>query len=431
MNSKSYTYAIAMVILLTIATVSQAKHISTPPVFPDGTPLSDWMRDTTKIDVNTLGKQYVITDYGISADSTILQTEKIQQIIDRCAADGGGVIVIPKGTFSSGSLFFKPKTHLHLMDGAKLKGSDAIANYSIIRTRLDGKMMDYFAALVNADRCDGFSITGKGTIDGNGTKFWEEFWLRRKVNPKCTNLEALRPRLVYISNSNNVTVQDVRTVNSGYWTNHLYHCRNVRYLDCFIYSPTQGYPKAPSTDAIDLDVCEDVLIRGCYMNVNDDAVCLKGGKGTFVDKDSTSGPVQRIIVENCRFGQANAGITFGSEAWNCQDVILRNCNFNGTNNMILFKMRRDTPQKYCDVSVENITGVTRDGITISKWTQFHHLEKRDDMPRSCVSNVLIKNVNLRCTRTFNNQQKNDYYDIKDIKFKRINAKDKSGIFQMD
>ena len=26
---------------------------------------------------------------------------------------------------------------------------------------------------------------------------------------------------------------------------------------------------------------------------------------------------------------------------------------------------------------------------------------------------------------------NDYYDIKDIKFKRINAKDKSGIFQMD
>ena len=47
-------------------------------------------------------------------DSTIVQTKKIQEVIDLAARNGGGVIVIPKGTFLSGSLFFKNNTHLHL-----------------------------------------------------------------------------------------------------------------------------------------------------------------------------------------------------------------------------------------------------------------------------------------------------------------------------
>ena len=79
---------------------------------------------------------------------------------------------------------------------------------------MEGQTLDYFAALVNADGVDGFTITGPGTINGNGQKYWEEFWIRRKYNPQCTNLEAMRPRNVYISNSKNVTVQDVRIINS-------------------------------------------------------------------------------------------------------------------------------------------------------------------------------------------------------------------------
>ncbi len=82
--------------------------------FPDGTPVSDWFRKNELTDINKLGKQYRITDYNVINDSTVIQTEKIQNIIDKAHLNGGGVIIIPKGTFLSGSLFFKSQTHLHL-----------------------------------------------------------------------------------------------------------------------------------------------------------------------------------------------------------------------------------------------------------------------------------------------------------------------------
>ena len=88
----------------------------------------------------------------------------------------------------------------------------------------------------------------------------------------------MRPRNIYISNSKNVTVQDVKIINSPFWTNHLYRCENVRYLGCYIYAPTENFTNfyltkgAPSSDAIDIDVCKNVLIYGCYMHVNYDEV---------------------------------------------------------------------------------------------------------------------------------------------------------------
>ena len=267
--------------------------------WPDGSLMDKWFSDTTHVDVATLGKQYVITDYGVFNDSNVVQTEAIQKVIDLAAANGGGVVVIPQGTFLSGSLFFKPNTHLHV--NGVLKGSDRIADFSIVNTRIEGETCRYFAALVNADHVDGFTITGHGTINGNGYNYWREFWIRRDWNRQCTNKDAQRPRLTYISNCKNVTVQDVRLINSPFWTNHVYKSSHVRYLNCYIFAPTTGV-KAPSSDAIDIDACTDLIVNGCYMNVNDDAVVLKGGKGTFADQDSTNGPCERILIQNCHYG---------------------------------------------------------------------------------------------------------------------------------
>lgn len=390
-------------------------------VFPDGSPVDAWFNATDTPDISRLGKKYVVTDYGVVNDSTLLQTEALQAVIDLAAQNGGGVVTIPNGTFLSGSLFFRPATHLHLEKGARLKGSDAITHYRIIPTRLEGQTINYFAALVNADRCDGFTITGEGTIDGNGHRFYDEFWLRRKINPKCTNLEALRPRMAYISNSKNVTVSGVHMVNSGFWTNHLYNCERVKYLGVTILAPTDGYPKGPSTDAIDLDVCSDVLISGCHMNVNDDGVCLKGGKGTYVDTIQGNGPVQRVIVDRCSFGKTNAGVTFGSEAWNCSDVILKDCSFNGTYHVLLFKMRPDTPQSYRNVLVDGASGTVRNAVEVQTWKQFYNKTDRDPMPMSEVVNVTFRNARLECTKNFYRDKKTDDYRLQNFTFSDIEA----------
>lgn len=413
-----------LMMLVCINANAKVKH----SVFPDGTEIPAWFNDTTHVNVDKLGKKYIITDYGVKSDSNIVQTEVIQKVIDLTSANGGGVIVIPKGTYLSGSLFFKPGTHLYIDEGGVLKGIDAIKYYKIVQTRVEGMTRDYFSALINADHVDGFTISGKGTINGNGKRFWEEFWIRRKINRNCTNLEAMRPRLVYISNSHDVTVSDVHIINSGFWTNHLYKCSRVKYLGVYIYAPTQGEVKAPSSDALDIDACTDVLVNGCYMNVNDDAVCLKGGKGTYVEKDSTNGPCRNIIVQNCVYGEANAGITFGSESYDDRNIILRNCDFHLTNHIVLFKMRPDTPQKYEYVLVENITGDTKFGVTASPWMQFYNKLNRDDMPRSICSNVTLRNIKVSCSDAFYDVRYSKDYDLSNFTFENIKAKSVDGAF---
>ena len=79
---------------------------------------SVYNRQNEIVNIETLGSKYKITDHGVVNDSTLLQTEKIQAVIDQASSKGGGVIIIPKGTYLSGALFFKPKTHLYLEEGA-------------------------------------------------------------------------------------------------------------------------------------------------------------------------------------------------------------------------------------------------------------------------------------------------------------------------
>ena len=364
-------------------------------IFPDGTTIPAWFLDTTKIKLNELGKQFVITGFGAVSDSTVLQTIAIQNTIDEASRQGGGIVVIPEGTFLSGALFFKPKTHLYLSNGAVLKGSDNIADYPIMASRMEGQNLDYYPALVNAYGVNGFSISGKGTIDGNGLKYWESFWQRRKENPKCTNLEVSRPRLLFIWNCDNVQIQDVKLHNAGFWTSHYYKCSNVKIINLHIFSPREPV-KAPSTDAIDIDACSNFVIRNCYMSVNDDAIALKGGKGPWADGDTCNGENTNILIEDCEFGFCHSALTCGSESVHDRNILMRNCHISEAMRVLWLKMRPDTPQKYEYITVDNIKGQAYSLIYIKPWTQFFDLKGRKDVPLSYSENIVLRNIELNC-----------------------------------
>ena len=189
--------------------------------WPDGNKISEWFKQTNPVEIAKLGKQYRITDYGAVNDGK-LHTEKLQKLIDDIAATGGGVVVVPEGTYMTGALFFKQGVHLYLNDGGVLMGSNNPSDYPIVKTRIEGETCLYYSALINADGIDGFTISGKGTIDGNGYTFWKHFWERRTWNPKCTNKDEQRPRLVYVSNCKNVQIDGVKLQNSAFWTTHIY-----------------------------------------------------------------------------------------------------------------------------------------------------------------------------------------------------------------
>lgn len=388
-------------------------------IFPDGTPIPEWFREHRVVSVKELGKQYCITNYGMQNDSTILQTERIQAVIDKAAQEGGGVICIPKGTFLSGSLFFRPRTHLYLEKGATLKGSDDISHFDVIDTRLEGQNLTYFAALVNVIGVDGFTLSGEGKINGNGLRFWKSFWLRRQVNPQCTNLEELRPRLIYIADSKNVQLSGVRLENSPFWTTHLYRCENVKLLNLSIFAPHSPV-KAPSSDAIDIDVCKNVLVKGCYMSVNDDAIALKGGKGPWADQDKVNnGSNLNIIIEDCVWGFCHSALTCGSESIHNRNILVRRCRVEHAQRLLWLKMRPDTPQNYEYIQLEDITGSAINFLFAQPWTQFFDLKDRKDVPYSYSSHVTMRNIQLDCDVLFAVKKDETQYKLSDFLFENL------------
>ena len=409
---KSILSSLILISIILVSNPAKAQDL-----FPDGTPIPEWFRDTTPTDISTLGKQYTITDYGVSSDSTLVQTKAIQAVIDTAFENGGGVIIIPKGTFLSGALFFKQGTHLYLEQDGVLKGSDDISDFPVLMTRIEGESVDYFPALVNADGINGFTISGKGTLDGNGLRYWKAFWLRRAWNPDCTNKDEMRPRLVYISNCINVQISDIKLKNSPFWTTHYYKSEYIKLLNLHITSPKEPV-KAPSTDAVDIDACQNMLIKNCYMAVNDDAVALKGGKGPHADKDPNNGENRNIIIEDNTYGFCHSALTCGSESIHNYNIIFRRSTVDTAHRIFWLKMRPDTPQHYEYITIEDIKGSVRSMVLIKPWTQFFNLKGEKDMITSMANNITMKNIKLDCEMGFNIEA-SDQYELSKFTFENI------------
>lgn len=392
--------------------------------FPDGTPIDSWFYQTETPSLGGLGKAYVITDYGVREDGNVY-THALQTLIDDIAAAGGGVMVVPAGIYRTGALYFKQGVHLYLAEEGVLKGSDDIADYPVCDTRIEGECCKYFPAIINADGLDGFVMCGKGTIDGNGERAWKAFWRRRAWNPNCTNKDEQRPRLVYLSHCRNVCIADLHLQNSPFWTTHLYQCHRVRVLGCHIFAPRKPIP-APSSDAIDIDACTDILIKHCYMEVNDDGVVLKGGKGPWADAQAENGTNERVLVEDCTYGFCHSVLTCGSESVRNRNILVRRIRVQGVLQLLHLKLRPDTPQHYEYITIENMEGeILGSFLNINPWTQFFDLKGRTDKPISKVEKVTIRDCKCTCDCFFNVHKSEKQYTMSAFNLKnlQIRAKD--------
>jgi polygalacturonase len=148
---------------------------------------------------------------------------------------------------------------LHLEAGAQLLGSQSLDDYPLIDTRVAGIDMRWPAAIINIIDCHDVSITGGGTIDGQGLVWWQRFWgddeqggmlgdysargLRWVVDYDCQ-----RPRNILVYESERITLRDFTSRESGFWNVHLCYSRHIT-LDSVQISNSAG----PSTDGIDID----------------------------------------------------------------------------------------------------------------------------------------------------------------------------------
>lgn len=65
-------------------------------------------------------------------------TEAIQHAIDSAAAQGGGRVTVPAGSFETAGLVLRSNVELHLEAGAVLSFVDDFGAYPIIHTRWEG-----------------------------------------------------------------------------------------------------------------------------------------------------------------------------------------------------------------------------------------------------------------------------------------------------
>lgn len=167
------------------------------------------------------------------------------------------------------------------------------------------------------------------------------------------------------------------------------------------------------------------------MEVNDDSVVLKGGKGPWADTAPENGSNERIIVEDCTYGFCHGCLTCGSESVHNRNIVIRRLKVSDGKNLLWIKMRPDTPQLYEYITVEHVTAKVQNFININPWTQFFDLKGRTDIPQSRVEHISMRDCECECTHYFNVTSQEEQYHLSDFDFENLHIRTENSGFAPD
>lgn len=249
--------------------------------------------------------------YGAKGDGAKNSTRAIQKAIDACARAGGGLVAFKPGQYVTGALFVKSNVNLRVGEGVTLLASQEDADYPSIWTRVAGVEMRWPAALINVNGQRNVRLSGGGTVDGRGQKWWQRYWdLRRDYEPRglrwAADYDAERVRLLVVWKSRDVSVESLSLKRSGFWTVQVVYSDHVT-VDGVRISDNRG----PSTDGIDIDSSAYVLVEHCDIDNNDDDICLKAGRDS--DGLRVNRPTEYVVVRDNLTRRGGGVLSFGSE----------------------------------------------------------------------------------------------------------------------
>ena len=103
-------------------------------------------------------------NFGAKADGLTKDTAAIQAAIDACSTDDGGVVVLSRGRFLSGTIRLHSHQTLRIEARATLLGSRDDGDYPTLRPpTVNTELNNCKRALVYAERADHVRIEGGGT----------------------------------------------------------------------------------------------------------------------------------------------------------------------------------------------------------------------------------------------------------------------------
>jgi hypothetical protein len=353
-------------------------------------------------------KVFNIKNYGATGRKTDDARPAIQKAIDACAAAGGGVVLLPPGEYTSGTLDLRSHIRVHLEAGATLFATQDTNGY-------DYRGISSRAALFYGENLEKITIEGQGIVDGQAEYEWRPDDFERNYDHK-TKMESLGkslmrsvpkgfpkrevfPHLLWLGRCKDVKVTGLNFLHAPNWTISLYACDRVVFDQLYIYTSLK---EAVWADGIDLDSCRDVLVANCVIETGDDCVAL-------VSQNWWGPPriCENISITNCRLSSASAGVKFseGNRA-GVRNVQVSNTLFNNVNRGFVF----------CTAMGGSISNVTLSNLTIN-CNRFDWFWAGDGQPfrfRPCrlseltgeppepgeapppaIRNITIRNVNAR------------------------------------
>ena len=288
---------------------------------------------------------YNVVDYGATSDAGVNSTEAFQKAIDRCSEKGGGRVVIPAGLFRIGTIVLKSNVHLHLDHGAVVLGSTDLKDYRPMKSSyVSLRTQTETIQLIYADSVHNIVIDGNGTIDGQGRAFEKQSWNDEGIT---------RPHLIRFIQSQDITIKDVTLKNSGCWMQHYLACDRL-HIDGINVFNRNNY----NNDALDIDGCHDVTVRGMMADCDDDGITLK----------STSPRLcENIRISDCVVSSHCNAVKLGTET----NGGFRNVNISG----IVVKPSADQKEKFFGqwigssaISLEIVDGGVLENVNISDFT---------------------------------------------------------------
>ncbi len=279
--------------------------------------------------------------YFAVGDGQKMNTKALQQAFDDCGPEEA--VYLPEGIYMTGALRMHSNMELYLAEGAVLQGTDVVTDYlPKIKSRFEGTENESYSSLLNLgemDRdgdynCHNVVIRGKGTIASGGRTLAERVialeterlkdYLEEigdKIN-ECEKKETIpgrvRPRLINMSNCQNITISGVTLKNGASWNVHMIYSDHIVTNNCTFYSENVW-----NGDGWDPDSSTNCTLFDCTFFTGDDAVAIKSGKnpeGNIVNR-----PTEHIKIFDCEcaFGH---GIAIGSEmSGGINDVKIWDC----------------------------------------------------------------------------------------------------------
>lgn len=246
-------------------------------------------------------------------------TAAIQAALD-AAGEAGETVVIPRGSFLSGTLNLGSAS-LCLEKGARLVASRSMDDY--VPNGYEHNEMGKALCLLSAMDQQDVRIYGQGVIDLSGDAFYDMD--KRAVPPgrkftpvqvaECTATYKARPtQPLFFYRCRHITVEGVRIENAPCWTMTFVECADVRVRDVTIDNDL----RIPNSDGMHFCCCKGVIVKGCNISSGDDCIAIT----CITDWNK---PCQDIVISDCILRSCSKAIVAGYMHGIVRNVVITNC----------------------------------------------------------------------------------------------------------